>query len=503
MNIKDDFVLKNIHEDYLVGGSIRDLLTKNCEFCDRDISIKGAEQFAQKIAAQFDATFVTLDSENKIYRVVLRDKINYLDISELHGSSIEEDLKRRDFTINAIAYDLANDTFIDVTNGLNDIKNKVLRHIDEKNFEDDPLRVLRAFRFYAVTGFTMTSELESALKKYMSLALNPAKERINYEIMKLFGGNFTADALLKMDEFELLEKIFPCVVDMKKVPLNSHHHLDLIHHVIETVKQIEIIYANLSGFEKEHMDTVDFGGFPRINHLKLAGFLHDIGKFSTWTIEGAKGGKSRGKLGGKSEGKSEGGKYGICNDNKFECLYDKPECKECNVRHRFIKHDDVGSKMVVPLLRDLKFSKKQIEYISCMIKNHIYPSNVIAAPELSEKVMMRYIRKMGENVVDNIILAKADRLSARGIEITEDVINTNLSGLQKLLDFYLYKKDSLKPLPKLIDGTEIMELLGIKQSPFLGEIINSLKEAQLNGDINTKEGAIKFVKEFKYPAFKK
>ena len=485
MNIRDDLVLKDIHEGYLVGGSIRDLLTKNCEFYDRDISIKGAEQFAREIAAKFDATFITLDNENKIYRVVLKDKVNYLDISELQGSSIEEDLKRRDFSINAIAYDLAGDKFIDVTGGLNDIKNKVLRHIDEKNFEDDPLRVLRAFRFYAITGFTMTPELESALKKYMPLALNPAKERINYEIMKLFGGSFTADTLLKMDDFGILEKIFPCVIDMKKVPPNSHHHLDLIHHVIETVKQIEIIYTNLSCLEKEHMDAIDFGGFPRINHLKLAGFLHDIGKFSTWTIEWGEGGK----YGGSKEG--------ICNGNKFECLYDKPECKECNVRHRFIKHDDVGSKMVVPLLKDLKFSKKQIEYISSMIKNHIYPSNVIAAPELSEKVMMRYIRKMEENVIDNIILAKADRLSARGADITEEIINTNLSGLQKLLDFYLYNKDSLKPLPKLIDGTEIMELLGIKQSPRLGEIIKSMKEAQLNGDINTKDEAIEFVKNFK------
>ena len=141
MNIRDDFILKDIHEGYLVGGSIRDLLTKDCEFCDRDISIKGAEQFAQKIAAQFDATYITLDSANKIYRVVLKDKVNYLDISELQGSSIEEDLKRRDFTINAIAYNLAEDKFTDVTGGLDDIKNKVLRHIDEKNFEDDPLRV--------------------------------------------------------------------------------------------------------------------------------------------------------------------------------------------------------------------------------------------------------------------------------------------------------------------------------------------------------------------------
>lgn len=450
MNIRDDFVLKEINEGYLVGGSIRDLFTKNCVFCDRDISIKGAENFARKIANKWDGTFIELDSENKIYRVVLPDKINFLDISELQGNFIEEDLKRRDFTINAIAYDLANDKFVDVTDGLKDLENKVLRHIDDKNFEDDPLRILRAFRFYAVTGFSMTKELKDALKKYMPMALNPAKERINYEIMKLFGGDFASSALLKMDEFGLLEKIFPCVTEMKKVPPNTHHHLDLFHHVVETVRQIEILYNEISGFEKEHLDAVDFGGFPRINHLKIAGFLHDIGKFSTWTIE-------------------ESG------------------------RHRFIKHDDIGSKMVVPLLRDLKFSKKQIEYISCMVKNHIYPSNVIVAPSLNDKVMMRYVRKMGDNVVDNIILAKADRLSARGVDITEDVVNANLSGLDKLLDFYLSKKDTLAPLPKLIDGREIMELLNIKPSPKLGEIINAVNEAQLNGDVLTHEDAVQLV----------
>ena len=232
MNIRDDFVLKEINEGYLVGGSIRDLFTKNCAFCDRDISIKGAENFARKIANKWDGTFIELDNENKIYRVVLPDKINFLDISELQGNTIEEDLKRRDFTINAIAYDLANNEFIDVTGGLKDLKNKVLRHIDDKNFEDDPLRILRAFRFYAVTGFKMTIELENALKKYMPMALNPAKERINYEIMKLFGGDFASSALLKMDEFGLLEKIFPSVTEMKKVPPNTHHHLDLFHHVV-------------------------------------------------------------------------------------------------------------------------------------------------------------------------------------------------------------------------------------------------------------------------------
>ena len=450
MNIKDDFILSQINEGYLVGGSVRDALMGK-SFVDRDIAIKGAEDFAHKLEEQFNATFIVLDPEYRIYRLVLEDKINYLDISEIQGVNIEEDLSRRDFAMNAIAINLSNGEIIDPFGGKKDIENKIIRHIKDSNFGEDPLRILRAFRFASTTGFELSCDTKLCIEKYKHLLFAPAKERINYELMKLFGGNKCSKALLEMDEFGILEEIFPQVNEMKNVPPNTHHHLDLFHHVVETVRNIEELYLNSTKEEKEHLDSVDFGGFPRINHLKLAGFLHDIGKFSTWTIE-------------------ESG------------------------RHRFIKHDDVGAKMVIPFLKDLKFSKKQIDYISSIIKNHIYPSNVIDAPDLNEKVKMRYLRKMGVDVIDNIYLAKADRLSARGKAITEEVVQANLDGLGALLKFYLEKRETLKPLPKLLDGKEIMEIKGIKQSPELGKIISLLKEAQLNGDVNSKDEAIDFVK---------
>lgn len=453
MNIKDDFILKNINEGYLVGGSVRDFLMGKI-FTDRDIAINGAKQFAEKIAKQFDGTLITLDDENQIFRVVLPDKINYLDISEIVGNSIEEDLTRRDFTINSIAYDLTNNIFIDTTGGIDDLKKGILRHYKDSNFEDDPLRILRAFRFLATTGFEPTNALISAIEKYKLLLLKPSVERINYEIMKLFGGKYCSDSLLLMDKLDILENICPYVKEMKQVPPNAHHHLDLFHHSIETVKNVEMLYEE-SKDTRNHLDKTDFGGFPRINHLKLAGFLHDIGKYSTWTIEQETG------------------------------------------RHRFIKHDDVGSKMCIKYLKDLKFSKKQIEYISCMIKNHIYPSSVIASPELTEKVMMRYLRKMQDNVIDNIILAKADRLSARGDDITDDMVKSNIDGLDKLLNFYIEKKDTMKPLPKLLDGNEIMKILNIKPSRKLGEILEALHEEQTSGNVNTREEAENFVKTYK------
>lgn len=454
MNITDDNILKIIAETnedtYLVGGYVRDFFM-NKNSLDRDIVVKNAQEFSAKLSEILKCKLINLDEKNQIFRLILNDKKNYIDITEMVGNSIEDDLQRRDFTINAIAYDLKNKKFIDTLEGISDIKNKKLKGISEKNFTDDPLRILRAFRFKSVTGFEFDDNLKNWIQTHKNLILMPATERINYELMKLLGGDFASETLLIMDKFEILTEILPILNDVKKVTPNSHHHLDLLHHSIETVRNIELFYKNSNSEIKKHLDRNDFGGFPRINHLKLAGLLHDIGKFSTWTID------------------------------------------EKENRHRFIKHEEVGAKLCVPILKSLKFSKKQTEYIALMIKNHIYPSSVIANEDLTEKIMMRYIRKMEDNVIDNILIAKSDRLSAKGPAITEDIINNNISGLNKLLEFYLAKRETLKPLPKLLDGKEIISLKQIPQSKELGNIISKLHEAQINGEVLTKDDAIKFV----------
>ena len=457
--IKSDTILSKIittldNKIYLVGGAVRDLLM-DLEITDRDIIVmdEDARDFALKLADLFEATFVPLDEENKIYRLVLPDKINYIDVTNPAGGSLEKDLMRRDLTINAIAANIRSGEVIDITGGITDIRNRCINYVNEHNFEDDPLRLLRVYRFQAIFGFELAHETISAVCKYANLIHKPAVERINYEILKLFGGKFADKALENMNKTWILEEIFPFVKELKQVPPNSHHHLDLFHHSIETVKQIQCLYDNASDEVKIHLEKVDFGGFTRLAHLKLAGFMHDIGKFSTWAIE---------------EGK-----------------------------HRFIKHDDVGAKLSVKYLKDLHFSNRQIDYISSMIKYHIYPSHVMTSPQITEKIMMRYVRKMDINSIDAIILAQADRLSARGPEITDEIVERNISSLNMLLKFYLEAQESLKPLPKLLSGNEVMEILGIKPSPKLGEIMEALHEAQISGDVLTKEHAVDFVKAFK------
>ena len=144
-------------------------------------------------------------------------------------------------------------------------------------------------------------------------------------------------------------------------------------------------------------------------------------------------------------------------------------------------------------MKQLKFSKKQIEYVKTLIKYHIYPSSLVSAQDVQDKAFLKFYRKMDGYVIDVIILAMADRLSARGVKVTDDIVNKNISNLTKLLNDYLEKYKNLKPLPKLLNGKEIMNILNIKQSPKLGAVINELKEAQISGNVNTKEEAIEFV----------
>lgn len=459
MNLANSFVLDLLksepYEIYLVGGIIRDTFL-NKENHDKDIIVCDidAKIFAQKFADKYDCAFVPLDEINNIYRVVFPDKVNYIDITNPINNSLEEDLKRRDITINSIAYNIKTDEIIDINNGIDDIKNGVISAISEENFIEDPLRIIRAYRFASTLGFEISKETHNIIKKHTDKIIHPAIERINMEILKLFGGKYAHKILLEMDKTGIIDILFPIMLDVKKVPPNTHHHLDLFNHSIETVKQIQTIYEISEKAVKEHLDTIDFGGETRLAHLKLAGFLHDIGKFSTWTIEE-------------------------------------------NGRHRFIGHDELGANIAKGILKKQKYSKKQIEYITFIIRHHIYPSSVVSAPNINDKIYMRYVRKAGENSIDLITVAKADRLSARGVEVSDEMVKKNISDLNKLQDFYLKVKPTLKPLPKLIDGKEIMQILNISPSRELGEIINKLHEEQLDGNITTKEDAISYIKQLK------
>ncbi len=447
-------------ELYLVGGCIRDiLLNKPC--VDRDFVVIGtsAIEIAKKAAGLFDGHFIILDEKHDIARVVMPDKVNTLDFAGCVGSDIYTDLANRDYTLNAIACRIGDQSceIIDPLDGQTDIKNGLIRAISEENLIDDPLRLLRAFRLVAQFGFKIEKNTLEMIRNHHKLIDNMAFERINIELIKFFESENSAENLTLMKETGLLFDIFPELIPQKQVPPNLHHHLCLIDHSIEVVRQIELELKNFPDWARDHMYRQFSATTKMISLLKTAALLHDLGKPDTWSID------------------EEG-------------------------RHRFIKHEEVGAEQAQELLKRLKYSKNASAYICLLIKNHLYPSQLIreGLEHISEKAIMRFFRRISDNTPDLLLLALADRLSARGPEITPEVINRNIQGTYMLLERYKNASEEIKTIPKLITGKEIMEMFDIPAGPLVGKILSALKEEQISGNINTKEEALDFVlEEFK------
>ena len=259
-----------------------------------------------------------------------------------------------------------------------------------------------------------------------------------------------------MKDIELLDEILPEISIQRKIPPNLHHHLGLLDHSIETVRQIENNIHDMPQWARERLNQKPAANIELISLFKIAGLFHDFGKPSTWQID---------ELG----------------------------------RHRFIKHEEIGADQVVEVLKRLRFSKNAIKYMTKIIRYHLYPSQILKQDEeTTEKAIFRMFRKIGEETPEVILLAMADRLSARGPEISEDIVNNNIKGLYWLLAKYKESLEIQEALPKLLSGHEVMKMLNLPRGPEIGRVIKALKEAQISGDITTKEEAINFVKGYEY-----
>ncbi|GAQ95718.1 poly(A) polymerase/tRNA nucleotidyltransferase [Thermodesulfovibrio aggregans] len=198
---------KNLYESsYLVGGTVRDVMLereiKDIDFAVATDTIELAREFAKKI----NGSFVLLDEVFLIGRVV-KDELT-IDFAQLRGNSIEADLAERDFTINAMATSLECDRLIDPFRGQEDLKNRLIRMVNEENLKADPLRVLRAYRFHATLSFEIEEKTRQALKNNAHLMKITARERIKDELWKIFSVPESFKTVQLMIEDEIFKAIF-------------------------------------------------------------------------------------------------------------------------------------------------------------------------------------------------------------------------------------------------------------------------------------------------------
>ncbi len=206
--------LKSVQHNnaYLVGGTVRDILIGR-EPVDIDIVITGdAEAFSKMLAREINGVLFSLDKRRGVFRVVSKEgrvSLHY-DISPIRGGTIFNDLSLRDFTVDAIAIPVSDlNTIIDPFNGEGDIKRRCIRVVAEKSFDDDPLRLIRAFRLSSALGFEIEETTLNAIKSRSELLKLPARERIRDELFKILSSRGSSKYLYQIKDAGLLNELFP------------------------------------------------------------------------------------------------------------------------------------------------------------------------------------------------------------------------------------------------------------------------------------------------------
>jgi tRNA nucleotidyltransferase (CCA-adding enzyme) len=196
-------------EACLVGGAVRDaLLGRRGEYLDLDFVLPtDAVQTARKLATHYKAGFVVLDADRQIARVVFQDAT--VDLAQQEGDSLETDLRRRDFTINAIAYNPRTQELIDPLQGYADLQQRIIRMVSPENLQDDPLRLLRGYRQAAQLGFTIEPTTQSVIRQLAPLLQQIAAERVQVELGYLLKSPQGTPWLTAAWEDNLLQGWFP------------------------------------------------------------------------------------------------------------------------------------------------------------------------------------------------------------------------------------------------------------------------------------------------------
>jgi poly(A) polymerase len=449
---------------YVVGGFSRDLLLKR-SLNDIDLAVsRNALKYSKKIADAFKSKLITLNDTSKTYRILLKDDIvANIDISLFNGKTIEHDLQNRDFTINATAFNLKNfedfkkHIIFSDKNTLRDLKSKTVNTVSVESFKTDPLRMLRAFRFAAELNFKISKKTFEQIAKSAKLIRQSAPERIKNEFFRVLSVKNSAALIKDMDSCGLLSKIFAEIKKMKRSRRKYYYHPGgLFQHSFETMESSEKILNNLKKYfpenyadmQKHFNDNTAFSErVTRESLLKFAAFFHDSAKPET---------------------------------AKFK-----------NGKMRFLGHEELGAEKVKKIMFSLKSGKNDIETAVFLVSNHMRPSTLTRNNIVTKKAALKFFRDIGDKTPDLLILSMSDWHSYKKLKIfsPKELKNQEKSARELLRCYYELK--NAEPLPKIIDGNIIMKRFDLKPGPWIGELLNFLAEAQLDGKIFNTDEALK------------
>lgn len=449
-------------EVYLVGGTVRELLLGQ-EIHDLDLAVsQQALALAQALAEHLGGTYVLLDERERSARVVWQGP--ELDLTEFRAADLAADLQARDFTINAMAVDLqalwyeAPVEIIDPWGGQADLAAGRLQLLRLENFQKDPLRLLRAFRFAATHGFSLTPELKAAIQTHGPAITGVAGERQHQELFRLLGAPHAQPVLRLMDELHFLQHIFPELTDMKGVWQNGYHHLDVFDHCLEAVGQLERVLSDPGAFFGAAAPFV--AAYSReekkVPLVKLAALFHDVGKPSTQEY--------------------------------------RPERQ----RYTFYYHDHLGVAIFQKIAARLRFSQDETATVSRLIALHMRPFLLLPdfrQGNLSQRALGRFIKAARPDLAGVFLLAMADSLAGQGARKPPDSEAVLAAFCDAAHAFLTERLEPYEQRPRLLTGDDLIKTFNLRPGPQFRHLLSAVEEAALEGQISTRAQALAFIRD--------
>lgn len=465
-------VLRGLGVDsYLVGGSVRDaLLGKTTR--DVDIVLRGSANYAgDALAESLNGHKIRIDFERDAARVIAgsRDHRVIIDLLSLSGDDILTDLRRRDFTVNAIAAPLDSAVegtwdLIDPLGGVQDIKSETIRAASEGVFSNDPIRLLRAVRLCAETGFSIESQTLSLIRQYAPSLAESSPERTREELFRILDANNAARWVKLMDDLNLLSIVIPELDGARGIEQPREHYYDVFGHLVAALDYADQIVSNCYeyDFAREMMPTFDrmdayFGqdasdGHTRGTFLKLTALLHDIAKPQTKTIEPSG-------------------------------------------RIRFFGHSEEGEELAEDILTRLRVGRRGIGMVRGMVRHHLRPRQMGNKGELpTNRAIHRYYRDLGDVALDTLYLNMADFLAARGPLLTPEEMRIQSRVINHILMVGPQKRTPVASRRGLLTGHDVMKELQIESGPLVGRLLKSVAQAEAQGRVRTREEALKLAR---------
>jgi len=428
---------------FLVGGYIRDLFL-GMHRKDYDFALpKEASSFIPMIEEVLHLRFFKIGKEeiNTItYRMV--NKEMSIDLTLFQEKTIEEDLQRRDFTINATSFSLRDETFHFVEGALEDIGNRVIRTVSNHSIDQDPLRMLRAIRYLCtLNGFSMDMALKDEISLKKEKIGKLPGERIKMELDQILLSPRPEVGMRPLYEWGLLFILMPELKGLENLGQNEHHHLDVLSHTLLMIEKIS--WASEWIAQKGRNISLSQEDWLSLYYAVL---FHDIGKQDTY---------SRDEKG----------------------------------RVHFYHHEAFSCQRAENIMERLRFSNTMRNKILRLIKHHMRILNL--SPDTKETAHKRLVNQMGEEASLLVVLSLADKEASRGIlsiQIDEVVEGHSL----RILDL-LKEKEIVHP-PPLITGHDVMAL-GYSPGPKVGQILKFIREKQVDGEVKNREEALEILKK--------